>query len=75
MIGYRGEMEVIEIIRKDWRAVIDDLAEVGADSIMEEIADEIAHYNAGEMQTVHLTKREWWEMVGALAVHHNIFVG
>ena len=75
MIGYVQEMETVEIVRRDWQPVLDDLSEVGADSIMEEIADEIAHYQPGEMQSVHLTRREWWEMVGAIAVHHGIYIG
>lgn len=75
MIGYPRELDVIEIIRSDWQQVIDDLVDVGADSIMEQIADEIAHYGPGDAKAVHLTRRDWWEMIGALAVRYNVYIG
>lgn len=63
------EMSIIEVIRDDWEDILSKLESAGADSLMEEIYEDVALYSGGiasGKQKVFLTRREYWEMVGAL---------
>lgn len=71
---YPTESRTVEIVRSDWQMVVDELSEIGADSLSEMIYDDLALYTAGTVdgpQAVTLTMREYWEMVGALSVHRG----
>lgn len=71
---YPVESRTISIVRSDWQMVVDELSEIGADSLSEMIYDDLALYTAGAVdgpQEVTMSMREYWEMVGALSVHRG----
>lgn len=75
---WEREQELVDITRREWDSVLATLTDVGAASVAEQIYDDLALYQGapdGTPMTVTLTRRDYWEMVGAIVVQQGWYSG